>query len=197
MILVSAGHHPRSRGAHFGDFYEHDEAVIWAQRIVDILGSDSAILVPTGSLPEKLAWIKHHANNSAAAIEIHFNSAQIPHKTGRYELDEDGNEVEIIEYEHIGAGSETLFCPGSFSGHRLATMIQNRICIVSKPDRGTKEGWYQMNPAKGPDVFLSDTSMPAVIVEPEFIHRRDRIVAMREQGCSAIVGGLLDYVQGR
>jgi hypothetical protein len=61
-------------------------------------------------------------------------------------------------------------------------------------DRGAKEGWYQMNPQKGPDYFLKATNCTALILEPEFIEHRDRIVGKREDGARAIADAIEEIV---
>lgn len=177
MIFVSAGHHPQAKGASFGDFNEYDEAIIWAQLLVAMLGSDS-LLVPTGKLTEKINWINQNGNKNDIAVEIHFNSAKSA----------DGTPV--------GSGCETLYCPGSIAGYNLALPVQKQLASLFRPDRGVKEGWYQMNPEKGPDAFLLRTNPVAIIIEPEFIHRVDKIKNNRDDGCYVIARGLQDYLEG-
>ena len=177
MILISAGHYPEAKGASFGNFNEHDEAVIWAKLIAAMLGKD-ALVIPTGTPRQKIDFINeyHKRIPVTAAIEIHFNSA----------MDSQGN--------HVGSGCETLFCPGSMRGHVLAEAVHAQLIKVFKPDRGIKEGWYKMDPMNGPDAFLSKTAMPAIIMEPEFIHRVDNIKNHREEGCFAIAHGLESFL---
>jgi len=166
MIFISTGHHPYSKGASCGKFNEFDEAKIWASLIAHMVGK-KAMLVPVGVLREKVAFINSF-QGSNIAVEIHFNSA----------VDGEGNRV--------GAGSETLYFPGSNRGEALAQCVQEELCAVFPPDRGAKEGWYRMDKSKGANYFLARTRCPAIIIEPEFIHRRDIILSCRENGCKAI-----------
>lgn len=176
MIYVSIGHHESAKGASFDDFNEYDEATIWAKMLVAML-ADSSKLVPPGTLKDKVNYINSQ-KDAVCAIEIHFNSAK----------DSNGN--------NIGSGSETLYCPNSMFGFKLATCVQKELNKIFKPDRGVKEGWYRMNPKNGPDFFLIQTKVPSVIVEPEFIHRREFIMTHRDDGCLAIARGLQNYVEG-
>lgn len=170
-IAISAGHHPSRPGACYKGFCEHPEAVLWATLVVDLLGYQHAVQVPPGTLREKVGFI--NGLGCEAAVEIHFNSA----------VDRDGNRV--------GEGSETLYYPGSARGRELAERLQSAIAPHFPPDRGVKEGWYRMDPSKGPDYFLARTRCPAVILEPEFIHHVERIRSRRDAACAAIAAALL------
>jgi N-acetylmuramoyl-L-alanine amidase len=170
MIFISAGHHPSAPGATFERFIENDEAVIWAQIMADELGSD-AILVPNAVLRHKVDFINSRALDGDVAIEIHFNSAM-----------QDG--------EHVGRGSETLYYPNSVEGERLAESIQEFLSVVFPPNRGAKVGWYHMDPERGPDFFLAKTKCTALIIEPEFVHRSNKIHAFRDEAIAAIIDGL-------
>lgn len=171
QICISAGHSPDKPGAHFGNFYEHEEAVEWAEVLaLNTLTPLEPIIVPTGTLQEKVSFINDiHPD---IAIEIHFNSAVST--TG----------------EHIGKGSESLYYPGSEAGEAAAETIQRHLSSIFPPDRGAKEGWYQMNPSKGSDYFLKKTSCTSVIIEPEFIHRKSIIQNKRLEGCLAILSAI-------
>lgn len=169
MILVSAGHRPEARGACYQEFCEWDEAMRWASLIVQILGRD-ALLVPTGHLQQKVGFINAHS--ATLALEVHFNSAK----------DRGGN--------NVGEGCETLYMPGSEPGRRCAEIVQGALAGVFRPDRGVKKGWYQADPANGPIFFLRSTHCPALIIEPEFIHRREVIQGRRDEACHAIAAAL-------
>jgi len=174
MIFISAGHYERKQGASFGNFTEWKEATSWQSIIMGLLGP-AAIAVPPISLRSKVIFINNHKPDSGdIAVEIHFNSAVNSH----------GN--------HIGEGSETLYCPGSSKGKIIAEHVQGSMCRIWPPSRGVKEGWYQMNPDKGPDYFLKATHCPAIIVEPEFVHNEDMIEERRYVGCAALAEALLD-----
>jgi N-acetylmuramoyl-L-alanine amidase len=167
MIFISAGHHPSAPGATYERFVEHDEAVIWAEIMVDGLG-DNGALVPTGVLKSKVDYINSRIMDGDVAIEIHFNSAM-----------KDG--------EHVGRGSETLYYPGSEDGEELAETVQSALREVFPPDRGIKEGWYHMDPERGADFFLAKTKCPALIIEPDFVHRSDLIIERRHEAIQKMI----------
>ena len=162
MIFISVAHHPAAKGAAFVNaqgvelFNEYDESLIWSQNLHAVFGFDS-VLVPTGKLKAKVAFINERATRNDLALEIHFNSAKNSHGI------------------HVGRGCETLYCPCSVRGKLAAQIMQLHLATVMGPDRGVAEAWYQMNPAKGPDYFAAETKCPALIVEPEFVHRHDLI----------------------
>jgi len=167
MILISAGHYKEKPGSSYGDFAEHQEAVIWRDILVDMLDGDP---VPAGILRNKVEFI-----NSAKpdlAIEIHFNDA----------INSSG--------ERIGEGSETLYYPGSIKGLRIANLVQSELSKIFGPNRGAKEGWYRMDKRYGPDFFLARTSCVSIIIEPEFVVNAEKIRANRESGCRAIADAL-------
>lgn len=171
VILVSAGHRPEARGACYQDFCEWEEAMQWASLIVNRIGRDG-LLVPTGHLRDKVSFINSHG--ATLALEVHFNSA----------VDRGGN--------HVGEGCETLYMPLSVDGRRCAEIVQRALAEVFQPDRGVKPGWYQGDPTNGPIFFLKGTTCPALIIEPEFIHRRQVIQDSREAACQRIATALTE-----
>ena len=177
MIFISAGHHPSAPGAKYERFVEHDEAVIWTEELAAALDGDG-ILVPVGVLREKVNFINARLMNGDVAVEIHFNAAM-----------KDG--------ENVGRGSETLYYPGSDKGKALAEKMQECLGAIFPPDRGAKEGWYQMNPAKGADFFLAKTKCPSIIVEPEFVHRFDLIADKRTEAIIVLAKALREFINGR
>lgn len=201
MIFVSAGHYPAKPGAVYEGFVEHDEAVLWAKLISDALHVRGC-LVPTGVLQQKVEFINSRCEGHGLALEVHFNDA-----TKWIDRNKDGK-VSEDELEHIGEGAETLYCPGSARGIRLATIIQASIDHLfpfrwtdrnkdgkQQPDelegRGIKEGWYRMKKENGPDFILERTRIPCVIVEPEFVQRKDRILKNRDEACASLAAALL------
>lgn len=172
MILVSAGHHPYRKGASYKNWYEYDEAKIWASLISNKLGQ-YGMVVPPGLLPEKVDFV--NSQSPDLAVEIHFNAAM-----------KDG--------VNVGEGSETLYCPGSMKGRRAAAIVQESVSQIFRPNRGTKEGWYKMDRNKGPDYFLAKTRCPALIVEPEFIQHKEKIQDNRDAACAAIAQALTDVL---
>ena len=172
MIFVSAGHYPSKPGAGYEGFFEHDEAVKWQNLIIDALGG-KASFVPAGVLKSKVDFINSRKQDDSLAMEIHFNAAR------------DSND------NPIGRGCETLYYPDSKNGKTLATAVNDAMAKFFPPDRGIKEGWYRMNPKNGPDFFLKRTHCPAIIIEPDFIHRRIRITTNREEACDGVADALL------
>lgn len=182
MIFISAGHHPAKPGACYDGFCEYDVATRWADKVVQLLGSYLAIRVPDGTLRDKVKFINDRSPR--LAVEIHFNSAH-----AWVDKDKDGV-VSDDELRHVGRGCETLYYPGSLPGLAAAKVVQAHLAAVFSPDRGVKEGWYRMNPKFGPDFYLAQTTCPALIVEPEFIHRRQIILDNEDAGCEALAAGL-------
>jgi len=176
MIFISAGHYPSAPGAKHERFIEHDEAVVWADKIVELL--DGSIRVPTGVLRTKVDFINERIMNGDVAIEIHFNAA----------LDGEGN--------HVGRGCESLYYPGSDKGEALALSCQAALSKTYSPDRGAKEGWYRMDRSRGADFFLAKTRCVAVIIEPEFVHRSDLITDNRKQAITNLVEMLKEFENG-
>ena len=176
MILVSAGHHKKAQGARWGEFTEWKQATLWRDLIVRYLG-DIGVAVPSTLLRDKVEFI--NANQAVCAIEIHFNSAKV-----------DGH--------HVGRGCETLHYPGSTLGIELAKATHRAVSRHFFPNRGIKEGWYRMDrPGKVGyhgdvdgdetiDYFLKATHCPAVILEPDFIHRINTIEQGRATTCKDI-----------
>ena len=173
MIFISAGHYPSHPGAKWERFVEHDEASIWAESLSAMI--DNSMLVPTGTLRQKVDFINERILNGDVAIEIHFNAAR------------DAND------NPIGKGCETLYYPGSEAGKHIATLCQEALAPLFPPSRGVKEGWYRMDPNRGPDFFLAKTKCPALILEPEFVHRSGIIYDNREQALIDLAKVLKDY----
>lgn len=178
LILVSAGHHPGAPGAGFNGFYEHDEAARWANAVVRHLGPERALRVPNGYLRHKVEFV--NSRRALAAVEIHFNSKVV--------IEDDGT------LRHVGDGCETLYYPGSRLGELLAETVQEQISQIFPPNRGIKEGWYRLDPRRGPDFFLARTKCPSIIVEPEFIHHVSAIKERAEAGQAAIANALMDFM---
>lgn len=171
MIFISAGHYPSAPGASWERFIEHDEACIWIDLLYQLM-PDTCIKVPTGVLRSKTDFINRRCMDNDVAIEVHFNAAR----------DSNNNP--------IGKGCETLYYPGSESGELLAKLCQEALAENYEPDRGIKEGWYRMDPNRGADFFLKKTKCTAVILEPEFVHRSDIIIAKRDAAIESLVCAL-------
>lgn len=180
MIAISAGHYPTAPGACWNGVCEHELAVLWANIIYDELKYRTpCVLVPTGKLPEKVAYI--NASEADLAVEIHFNSA------GGH-----------------GSGAETLYCPGSAKGKIAADLVQHALVEAMRTkDRGVKEGWYRMDRPgikdypgdvdgdENPDYFLRETNCPAIIIEPEFIQNYYKYEDQVEYICEALAGQIV------
>jgi len=177
MIYISAGHNPEAKGACNDGFCEYDEAVLWVEKIIEILADYYEIkakFVPTGSLKQKVNYINNDPD-SDMAVEIHFNS-------------------------NVNArGSETLYYPKSKKGKRLAKYIQDEFeeQYIFQPNRGVKEGWYHSGSTGTRKLlyFLAKTNPVAVIVEPQFIYHKQDIIDNRCKGCTAIADAIAEYVR--
>lgn len=174
MIFISAGHYPSAPGAKFERFIEHDEAILWADALCAELNSES-LRVPSGVLKDKVQFINERIMNNDIAVEIHFNAA----------LDANG--------VNVGRGCESLYFPGSEKGKVLAETCQAALTDLFPPSRGVKEGWYRMDPSRGPDFFLARTKCIAVILEPEFVHRAEIIQNNRQQAINNLAVVLKDF----
>lgn len=183
QVAISAGHYPLSPGACFGDFCEHQEALQWVSRLLHRLGG-SAVSVPVGTLGEKVRFINDI--NAALALEVHFNGAWV---------DKNGNKKQDPG-EEVGKGSETLYYPGSEKGKLVAGIVQSALGSIFAPDRGVKEGWYKMDKARGPDFFLAKTKCVSLIIEPEFIHNKDKIIEKRMEACEALAVVIEELLTG-
>lgn len=184
MILISAGHHETSTGAKFDGHSEYEFTTMWTDYIEKLLG-ERCIRVPNGTLKEKVTFLKDYGKGNLA-VEIHFNSAQMWKDQNANGVIDDGEMI------NVGRGSETLYYPGSKTGLKAATMMQNALSVVAPPNRGAKEGWYQMNRAKGPDYFLARTRCTALIIEPEFIDNIHKINQIYDTGCHIIANTLME-----
>lgn len=185
MILLSAGHYPGSPGACYNGFCEHEEAVRWVNILLPLIRSKTQVdVVPTGKLlirdpvtqkmvGGKIHWVNQQQDVSLA-VEIHFNSDESKQQKG----------------------SETLYCPGSDKGRRAARTVQDAMSSLLSPNRGAKEGWYQMilppDPRATPDAFLAQTNPVALILEPEFIYNRLVIESLREVVCEVLSDAIIE-----
>lgn len=192
MIFISAGHHEEKQGASYKDITEYQLTVLWADNIAKLI-KHSSLRVPNGTLKEKVGFINTAIVNSSPsekhiAVEIHFNSAKVWR---------DGNANGVIddgEMRHVGRGSETLYYPSSKTGKRAASIIQSALGSLMKPDRGIKEGYYQMNKSKGADFFLAKTKCTSLIIEPEFIDNIELILNNEDAACHSIASSLLECI---
>lgn len=170
-IIIFAGHHPTRPGASWYGFNEHDEALRWLVLLREFFEEEDLLIGPVGPLRNKTEFINNR--QPVLCADLHFNSAP---------LGSDG--------EPRGEGCETLYYPGSERGKIAAEYVQNALSEVFQPDRGVKEGYYRMDPSRGADWFLARTKTTALILEPEFIHQKEKIVEKRKEGVEALALGL-------
>lgn len=184
MIFISAGHHENAQGAKFNDVTEFSLTTVWADRIAELLGK-KCIRVPNGTLKEKVDFI-NSVSDVSLAVEIHFNSFKLWKDQNANGIIDDGEMI------NAGRGSETLYYPSSKTGVRAAKIVQQELGRVMQPDRGAKEGWYQMNKSKGADFFLAKCRCTALIIEPEFIDNLGTIHGKIDLACYTIASALLE-----
>ena len=172
-LLLSAGHNEQAQGAVNGEgFTEWVIATQWVNLIQELI--DPIIpcaIVPSGTLNSKVKWINQQPD-VLVVVEIHFNS-------------------------NVNAkGVEALYHPNSKAGARLAKHLTDGFekRNLFMPNRGPKEGYYQMNPDKPVDFLLRKTNPIACIFEPDFISQKNRIIANKDIACNAIADILIDYV---
>ena len=171
MIIIFAGHHPQKPGACFNGFCEHDEALRWLDLMREMMPAHDLTIGPVGTLKEKTQFVNER--KPLLAVDLHFNAA--PRK-------EDGS--------YQGAGSMTLYYPGSPKGKLAAEATQAHVGVVFTPDLGAREGYYRLDPKRGADWFLARTTWTSLIVEPEYIHNKAAITGGREAGAVALCQGL-------
>ena len=178
-IAISAGHYPEKPGAAIldGTVSEYGEtAAIVGQCVKHFTrAGHKCYLIGTGLLGDKVGEINDL--NVDAAVEIHLNAAN--------------KKVQ---------GCETLFYPGSSSGRALAESVQRYLAdAVGNQNRGAKEGFYRMDPSRGPDYFLEATNCTSIIVEPYFIDAEHGLRAdnwTSEKIALAILNGVEEWKEG-
>lgn len=192
VIIISAGHYDRAKGAVCDAFCEYPETSLWADALCTMINKVGehkvsypiAMRIKDAHLRNKVEEINQICANAKVfcAIEIHFNSAAALNVRG----------------------SETLYCPGSQRGARIARTVQSHQAQTFPPDRGIKEGWYRMDRPgiidypgdvdgdEKIDYFLLKTKCPAIIVEPEFIQNYNLITDKRPEGVRRLAEGLIE-----
>lgn len=172
-LIFSAGHNSHQRGACHGDFCEYPETRAWAEELIKHFPAEDCYVITDMLLSEKIKFINNIKPSPLLCLEIHFNSSA-----------------------KGGQGSESLFTPSSEKSKMLAKFIQDRLGILSPPNRGIKEGWYKQDfDRKIPDAFLAQTKPVAVIVEPYFVQQGEQLVKENMQACcKAIADGIKEYL---
>lgn len=177
MIIITPGHYNGASGAsHPNGFVEYPETKKWARMILEYLGSGQGRYVAAQTLTKKVTAINKLCESYAVKVvlEVHFNAAQNSEK------------------EFVGRGSETLYCPGSVVGKAYAENVQEVLAKHYPPSRGVKEGWYRRRETNGPLYLLKKTKCPALIIEPDFIHRADVIREGQTACCKDLAKVLLE-----
>ena len=168
-LFLSAGHGAGDPGAVWKGFREHDEAVLWVAAIARRLAG--ALVVPTGTLAQKVRWINARAKRSDLAVEVHFNAAT---PTAR--------------------GAMTLYAPGSRHGEDAASLVHPALLGYFQPDLGIRKGYFRGDPKNPPLHFLKATACTALILEPEFVYHAESIRLAREACCDALATALRRWV---
>lgn len=183
MILVSAGHYEERQGASYEGVTEWLETSPWRDSLVRHLGEDIGVAVPDGDLASKVEFI--NSSPTSACIEIHLNSAKNNYG------------------QNVGRGSESLFYPGSIHGEELSSVLQFQLARFSRPDRGTKMGYFNQdipgqvdyeNDIEGDEkilYFLRKTHAAACVIEPFFIQQFEEARRQREACCKAMANSLV------
>ena len=199
-IYVSAGHHSTFKGARHLEFWEHDEALLWRDEIVALLGEKGrsvaappadVVAITEDELKDQKARERvemsarlykldqiNKAEDARLAVEVHFNSLDT---------------TQTLPSEH---GCLTYYYPGSQPGRRMAQRVQEVQRQFFQPDLGAHEGYVQMNKSMGVIWFLALTKCPALIIEPQFIDRREDIQAKRHDCCVALANVLMEIHDG-
>lgn len=143
-ICIDPGHGGRDSGAVSGKVKEKDVNLAIAQKLLLLLYNKGHDIIMTRSndIAVSLYERANKANNFNADIfvSIHNNA-----------VSDEGVQ-----------GTETLFCPGSRQGERLARLVQDELVKrLKRPDRGIK--------SRSDLVVLRYTTMPAILVECAFL----------------------------
>lgn len=141
------------------------------------------------------------------AVESYLNAAgvetELLQSDSLYEICETANssDADIFVSIHCNAaaeaanGTETWTCAGSNRGSMLASYIQNQIVdALDTTDRGVKIATPGVNGL----YVLTNTDMPAVLVELAFISNPDdeEILANKQDDLArAVARGITDYEQ--
>lgn len=167
QLVLSAGHHEGAAGASFQDIVEWPLTKVWVTELVSNFSIGAPVLIITNDLlSRKIKTINALNPVPKLCLEVHFNSSP-----------------------HGGAGSETLYTPGSLRSKLIAEKIQVVLSKFSKPDRGIKEGWYKQDlERRVPDAFLSQTKPVAVILEPFFVQQVSQLkdTDLRKRMCKEL-----------
>ena len=176
-VFINPGHAPNGQpdpGAcnPYTGLQESEVAFCVGEKAADYL---NAVGIDTESLQsDSLAEVCDAANASGADLflSVHCNSAN----------------------SFAANGTETWACAGSAAGSQLAQCINNQIVdSLDTTDRGAKIATPGVNGL----YVLTNTDMPAVLVELAFISNADDVVLLTEKQdefARAIARGITDYL---
>lgn len=211
MILLSAGHYPKSPGVTYGGLVEHSVATEWVNIIAFHVRERMAVdIIPTGPLAifkrDVAGAVVKAANGKPIVVGGKVHVVNEAHRGRR--------PVALVAELHFNGdaarqqrGSETMYCPGSTRGKLAASIVQGHLGKVLPPDRGIFDGWLKrdrpgvvdypgdVNGDEHIAAFLELTDPVAIIIEAEFIHNRAAIEAMRDEACQAIALGLVQAAE--
>lgn len=168
LVAISAGHHTGKPGEAANGLVEHTQAVIWRNRIVELL-PDVARGVPATVTRRRLEFINR--GGFSAAVEIHFGPSDSPHF------------------------ARVLYVPGREASRRFAEIVQEELgeVLYSTTEQPVAEGWYRGQERLGVDYFLEQSVPSAIIVEPGPISSR-KLVTYEGVACRAIAFGIWRYL---
>jgi len=170
MIYLSAGHNPTSPGACYKGFCEHEAASTWVDKIQRTMGDRHALIIPTGTVREKAEFV--NARQPTALIEIHFNSTP---------LDSERVEGYMTLHQDTDASRE------------LATEVHSALSDMGSQDRGLWIGYHRLDESLGMNFLLAKSTVPSIIIEPEFIYNQAVILERGYITCRAIARSLMKY----
>jgi len=188
VVAISIAHYPESPGAGYNNIYEHQTSKIWISALRNKLKffNIEVPVAPIGNLESKVEFINR--TDTDLCLEIHFNGS----------------------YNPKVSGVETLYCPGSIKGKKLAKVVHSYYAgVMGVRDRGVKEGWYRMDRPgfedypgdkdgdERKDYFLQYTHCPALILEPDFISQIANIRNKQDEACMSIARGIDDYLENK
>ena len=173
-VFISAGHFPQRPGACWRGFCEYDEADKWVKEIGLAMHEEFATQVPPGAIKSKVEYIRARAVPGDVVVEIHFGYSVGEHPSGR--------------------GCIAMHTPYDEESRELARVCLRAVSRYFAPSLGVTEGWYRGRPDFGPHFLLGSLEIPAVLLEPQFIHHREEIQRKRAACCEAIAAELLEFV---
>lgn len=154
-LLLSAGHLPGETGARYEEYNEHDivRGICWyaAGEIGNSQVRIPTVIVPTGSLTNKIAWVNEwadeHRLSPCFAVELHCDSYTDASVKG----------MSVFHYA------------GNRMTSKMAHALLEGVCRPSWPNRGVKTPKEANRKSLG---WIGKTTMPSLLVEVGFITNR-------------------------